>query len=1045
MLLYNFFYYINNDTLYNIMKKIISLLKIALLFLTTLTFIACGRICIGKMLSIAKKSMVFRKFACLYATSHKLALLFLTLILVACGGGSSTPAPNTAGGGNAGGGGNPDETPSTKIRISEATGDEGGMITFKVIANPTNAKPITFKFEATIDNTTTAIGADLSGELIGNGTIATNDSSTTISIAIANDNLREHNETFMVILSDLSPNEVTFGDNVAIGTILANDDATGIVTISLVANAEATEDSGTINFKVKSEFTAISPFTFGYEVDLDNSSADTDDFDGATNGTATIDASSTMISIKIATDDTIEQDEIFRLLLTNTSENATIDSADNSATGRILNDDLGEISNATAIIGDTAITLNWTNPNPVSNIFAGAVIAYQESSTAPANCSDGMTQLVNNALATSDTITGLTNGTAYSFRICARSNAGSLSGGKTLTNLIPKKADKDGDGLIELTNATELYNIRHNLAGTSYKTAAEAYPAIGGCPSGVCRGYELTTDINLSSFANWNPIGSSSSRFTAILEGNNNKISNLTIDRTSDSYIGLFASIEDATISNLKLTDVSINGGSHTGALVGDAINITLSSIELIGDASQETSNAELTGRIENVGGLAGRFSGTISDSTSSLTVIGKPVGELNGDRISNVGGLVGLLQSGEIKNSNSSGAVLAITLGFSQSFSYGGLVGRNNGARIIKSWASGNISNNNNSSVSQYHGGLVGRNNWGSISQSWASGNIFSDGQADQFVGGLVGELSGGSIKNSWATSEITAFGTRIGGLVGNLTENGSISQSWASGNVSSSASRIGGLVGNHDGGSISQSWASGNVLRGSLLGGLVGQQELTRGHYINNINQTWASGNIPGGTYSGGLIGVFGGRDLNGRNYQLNPNSGRIPPSVVTGGGVLDLANDGVGVSFVLGGLSSPGRDATSLRALAALSGAASEGTSDWGTRADWHAGFDRSNPSNTATADFDLDTRFCDTDGDGTIDTNEQKPTNSVWVMPSATSDAFPKGSDDVPAPTSDTAEVPQPQNYYAVPALRCIGNTPAERKANIDLQRRQFPTN
>ena len=72
--------------------------------------------------------------------SLKIALLFLTLTLMACGGGSSgggTPAPNTDGGN--GGGGNPDETPTTKISISEATGDEGRMITFKVIAN-TNHK-----------------------------------------------------------------------------------------------------------------------------------------------------------------------------------------------------------------------------------------------------------------------------------------------------------------------------------------------------------------------------------------------------------------------------------------------------------------------------------------------------------------------------------------------------------------------------------------------------------------------------------------------------------------------------------------------------------------------------------------------------------------------------------------------------------------------------------------------------------------------------------------------------------------------------------------
>ena len=122
-------------------------------------------------------------------TLIKISLLFLTLTLMACGGsggGGGTPAPNT-GGGNGGGS---DETPTTKISISEATGDEGRMITFKVIATPTIAKQITFRYEATVDNTTTAGEADLSGKLTGTSTIATNTIlAPLVSIAIADDSL----------------------------------------------------------------------------------------------------------------------------------------------------------------------------------------------------------------------------------------------------------------------------------------------------------------------------------------------------------------------------------------------------------------------------------------------------------------------------------------------------------------------------------------------------------------------------------------------------------------------------------------------------------------------------------------------------------------------------------------------------------------------------------------------------------------------------------------------------------------------------------------
>ena len=287
--------------------------------------------------------------------------------------------------------------------------------------------------------------------------------------------MREADETFLVILSKIiTPTDATFGDNVAIGTILDND-PTGIVVIK-VADATANENSGRINFKVSSAFSAAtgSPFSFNYESTVDspfksNSSATANDFD-ATKGTATIPTgqSSTIISISISPDNTIEPDETFRLLLTNLS-NATLDS--NSAEGTILNDDLGEISGASAIIGNKQITLNWTNPN--SNIFAGVTIAQATNSRiAPPSCASANNVTIIDALkTTSHTITGLINDTAYSFRICARNNDSSkISNGAELPNRTPSPiVDKDGDGLIEIATATELNNIRYNPAGTSYK------------------------------------------------------------------------------------------------------------------------------------------------------------------------------------------------------------------------------------------------------------------------------------------------------------------------------------------------------------------------------------------------------------------------------------------------------------------------------------------------------------------------------------------------------------------------------------------------
>ena len=922
----------------------------------------------------------------------KISLLFFTtLIFIACGGSSS-------GGGSAAGEG---ETPTiTTLTIADASSDEGENITFTVTSKQAIAEQITFTFEATLDNTTTASLSDFSGKLTGISTIDANNTTATISIATANDNLREHNETFLVILSKLTPTDATFGiDNIGRGTILAND-ATGIVAIS-VADATANENSGTINFTVTSAFPAVasSPFTFNYEIVIDDptddNSASFDDFT-ARQGAATIPANSdsTTISIRLKNDEIAEPDETFRLRLTNLS-NATLDSLDMtnnySATGTILNDDLGEISDATAIIGDEKITLNWTNPD--SNLFAGVTIAQATNSPTapPISCTAGVVATTDTQTI-SHTITGLTNGTPYSFRICARNNDSRSDGvALALENLIPDDdgipnnidVDDDNDGLIEIATATQFNNVRHNLIGSGYKTSGPPFTRGAivsvlpgdsrGCPSpSGCNGYELVADIDLSGHSPWNPIGKlggAFNEFTANFDGNNHTISGLRINSTS-SRSSLFTLLNGVTVQNLKLANIAISGGGNVGALAGEVVNSTLSNIELIGDTNQTDSTPEITGSA-SVGGLVGFFNGgTIIDASSSLTIKGAG---------NNTGGLVGQFQAGSIKNSNSSGYV-SNSGGADR---VGGLVGQANiGTTISNSWASGTVSSTGTGSNT--YGGLVGQN-LGAISNSWASGNVSSNGNNNIVYGGLVGE---------------------------NI---GLINNSWASGNVFASG-------------------GTGN----NYYGGLVASHSAGRG----GMNQNWASGNVTsGGDFVGGLIGQSIVNTINGRSYQLDDAQG-------TG---VNLANgNGMGESFVLGGTVqgttvTMGSTAAGLTALAELSGATNDVTSDYGTHSSWHAGFD-----GPGDATADLLTRFCDTDGSKTIEPDERTADNTVWVMPSEPTTDFPTGiSDNV---TTDTNEAGDEATYYQIPALRCIANTESTtdtaeiyrlRKIEIDRQRRLFP--
>ena len=150
--------------------------------------------------------------------------------------------------------------------------------------------------------------------------------------------------------------------------------------------------------------------------------------------------------------------------------------------------------------------------------------------------------------------------------------------------------------------------------------------------------YELQNDIDLdvapyNENEGWEPVGTLSDEFTGTLDGNSNTISGLYINRSSESYQGLFGVVNNAEITGLTLDEVDITGNGYTGALVGElnGINSEISYVRVSG---------EITGNSEYVGGLVGyQNEGSITNTVTSGTVEG-------GNYTS---GLVGLQSNGSI------------------------------------------------------------------------------------------------------------------------------------------------------------------------------------------------------------------------------------------------------------------------------------------------------------------------------------------------------------------------------------------------------------
>ncbi|HEV2889871.1 MAG TPA: L,D-transpeptidase family protein [Frankiaceae bacterium] len=85
---------------------------------------------------------------------------------------------------------------------------------------------------------------------------------------------------------------------------------------------------------------------------------------------------------------------------------------------------------------DSQVTLAWTNPADPD--FAGVTVVQKEGAVAPAAVADGVTRYTGTA--TSTIVTGLTNGTTYSFSVFTRNTEGAYSDPATKPEVVPVPA-----------------------------------------------------------------------------------------------------------------------------------------------------------------------------------------------------------------------------------------------------------------------------------------------------------------------------------------------------------------------------------------------------------------------------------------------------------------------------------------------------------------------------------------------------------------------------------------------------------------------------
>lgn len=160
-------------------------------------------------------------------------------------------------------------------------------------------------------------------------------------------------------------------------------------------------------------------------------------------------------------------------------------------------------------------------------------------------------------------------------------------------------------------------------------TTAEQLSKIGDSSIGygLDDSYELDADLDLTAFsaaAGWESIGSGTSPFKGVFEGNGHTIANVSVNRPAFDEQGLFGVTSGATISNISIVNAVIAGADEIGGVIGRAEKTVVTGVSVQGAVSGAN----------DVGGLIG--------SADALTTLNESYAAAAVQADSGSGGLIG-------------------------------------------------------------------------------------------------------------------------------------------------------------------------------------------------------------------------------------------------------------------------------------------------------------------------------------------------------------------------------------------------------------------
>ncbi len=414
--------------------------------------------------------------------------------------------------------------------------------------------------------------------------------------------------------------------------------------------------------------------------------------------------------------------------------------------------------------------------------------------------------------------------------------------------------------------AWELYDMSPGSKHNPYqiKTKADLLAMSSQLEAGYTKYFELLADIDLQGEA-WTPVNTDATAFKGMnFEGNNHKISNLTVDSDAEyaSFAGiLMGSFKNVTFENPSVT-ANVDAVSTVGVLAGYAGWPS-------GKATVEIENVDITGASLNVtksqATPAGILAGTAKDVVVTDCHVKGNVLHAAANAENNVGGFIGKLDGGVITDCSIEGNVEVTSV----TRVIGGFIGSIRAtATVTGCTQKGNITAPGTTRYSGLNIGLIAASNT-VVKDCSAEGEFTGiDDNCGGFCGCVFKNVSDVTLDNCDAKFTMTfgASGKNVGGIIG-LTQapNTIVRNCEADGNmhVNANIDQVGGVVG------FSDTPATGLLIEKCSYSGYMGKKDHNRSIYAgiigylaganSTVRNCWSAGEIDGANHSvGGICGT-------------------------------------------------------------------------------------------------------------------------------------------------------------------------------------------